>query len=176
MSRMKSSQIARRYAEALFTSISPSSRQPLLEEFKQVLIILDDVKVHEVFTHPRTSVERKSELIRFMGLSKAMENFLLLTVEKSREQFLTQIEGHFHELVLEAEKTALAEVVTAIPLAPKTIEQLKQQLQNLINKTVLINTTVDPRIGGGMIIKVDGKVIDGSVQHSLKRFQQALSS
>lgn len=176
MNTMKSTQIARRYAEALFSAISPTDRTNLAEEFRQVLKVFEDQVIADVFNHPRTTLARKSELIRLMKLSKTLENFLLLTVEKSRDQFLPQIESHFQRLVLEAEHTALAEVTSAIPLKTETLERLKDQLQKLVHKTVLLSTKVDSKIGGGLIIKVDGKVIDGSVSHSLKRFQRALTS
>ena len=84
MSAAKHSQVARRYAEALFAAADPSFLSELNEEFRLVIAILEDPKVKDAFYHPSTSRERKGQLIKLMQLSPVMENFLLLIVEKSR--------------------------------------------------------------------------------------------
>ncbi|HBN96422.1 MAG TPA: ATP synthase F1 subunit delta [Firmicutes bacterium] len=175
MSIIKHSQVAKRYAEALFATITPSDQTPvgISEEIQQVISILEDPKIHSVFHHPKTSKERKGELIKLMKVSPITETFLLLIVEKSREELLPSIAYHFEQLVLDAEQTTIAEIVSAIPLTTDTLEGLTQRLQKLTGKTVRLQTSVDPSIGGGMIIKVDGKVLDGSVSHTLKQFQRS---
>ena len=105
-----------------------------------------------------------------------MENFLLLIVEKNRDPFLAQIEREFASLVLTWQKITVAEVVSAVQLSPATLRQLQLQLEQISGKTVQLKTSLNPKIGGGLIIKMDGKVIDGSVAHSLQRFQRSLSS
>lgn len=175
MSGAKNSQVSRRYAEALFAAVSPADRALVLDEFQDVLTVLSDPQICEVFNHPRTSRTNKNELIRLMKRSKTMENFLLLIVEKSREQYLPAIRLHFEQQVLKAKQTTLAEVISAVPLTPETLQELTKKLGKLTQKTVLISSKVDPQIVGGMIVKVDGKVIDGSVSHTLKQFQRALS-
>jgi F-type H+-transporting ATPase subunit delta len=176
MSMTRHSQVAKRYAEALFASLAGSDHAPssVSEEFQKVVTVLADPKINGTFHHPKTSKERKGELIKLMNLSPITDNFLLLVVEKSREGLLPSIAHHFEHLVLDAQHTTIAEVVSAIPLAEETLNDLEQKLHTLTGKTVRIQTNVDPSIGGGMIIKVDGKVIDGSVSHTLKQFQRSL--
>ena len=176
MSVTKHSQVAKRYAEALFSTIVDSDQAPVRvsAEIQQVLSILGDSKINSVFHHPKTSKERKGELVKLMNVSPITESFLLLVVEKSREALLPSIAYHFEQLVLEAQQTTIAEVVSAIPLATETLEGLTERLQQLTGKTVRLETKIDPSIGGGMIIKVDGKVIDGSVSHTLRQFKRSL--
>ncbi len=174
MSAAKHSQVARRYAEALFAAADPSIRNELNEEFKLLLTILEDPKVRDAFHHPNTSRERKGQLIKLMQLSPVMENFLLLIVEKSREAILSSISSYFDQLVLEAQETTIAEVVSAVPLPTETLTGLEQKLQEFTGKAVRLQTHVDSSIGGGLIIKVDGKVIDGSVSNTLKQLQRSL--
>ena len=99
----------------------------------------------------------------------------MLIVEKSREALLPSMEHHFRQLVLETEGITIAHVTTAISLSEETLCQLQQRLNTLTGKTVRIQTKVDPRIGGGMIIKVDGKVLDGSISHTLKELQRSFA-
>ena len=78
------------------------------------------------------------------------------------------------QLVLEAQGDTLAEVVSAVPLPTETLTDLEQKLQEFTGKAVRLQTHVDSSIGGGLIIKVDGKVIDGSVSNTLKQLQRSL--
>lgn len=169
-------QIARRYAQALFDVVPAKERGTVLDEFKQALVVLADPKIHQVFTHPRTSLASKTELIRLMKLTKILENFFFLIVEKSREPFLSAIQKQFEELLLNAEQTSIADIIAAVPLNAETMTSLKKRLEELSGKTVRLNPMIDPTIGGGLIIKIDGKVLDGSVTNSLQRFQRTLTS
>ncbi|NMB20778.1 MAG: ATP synthase F1 subunit delta, partial [Firmicutes bacterium] len=95
---------------------------------------------------------------------------------KSRETLLPSVAYHFEQLVLEAEQTTIAEVISAVPLTGETLDELQQRLYTLTGKTIRLQTKIDPSIVGGMIIKVDGKVIDGSVNNTLRQFQRSLSN
>lgn len=176
MNSTRHSQVAKRYAEALFQAAAQVDRQELKEEFQGLLTIVADEKVHHAFHHPRTTKEHKNQLIKLMNLSPIMENFLLLVVEKSREGLLPAIGQYFEELVLAEQQTTLAEITSAVPLTEQNKEELQEQLQRLTGKTVLLRTQIDPKIMGGLVIKVDGKIIDGSVKQSLHKLQQSLSS
>ncbi len=176
MSVNKQSQVAKRYAEALFGTLNPTDHSDINEELRQVVLILADPKVYEAFHHPKTPKERKSELIKLMGLSSVAENFFLLITEKSRDTLIPSIAHHFEELVLAAQQTTKAAITSAVPLPDATLGELKEKLHKLTGKTVLLETKIDPSIGGGMIIKVDGKVIDGSVSHTLRKFHRSLLS
>lgn len=169
-----STQIALRYAKALFSVVPSDERSLIVEEFNRAVSVLQDPKIKQVFSYPRTSKARKSELIRLMNLSHTMENFLLLLVEKSREVLLPLIEREFEHLVLKAQNTAIAEITSAITLSDSVLKRLQNQLESLTQKTIVLRNKVDSKIGGGLIIKVDGQVVDGSITSSLKRLEQSL--
>lgn len=174
MSARLNPQIARRYAEALFAVVPENQLTVILKEFNQLLVVLAEPEIKRVFTHPRTPAYRKSELIRLIKLSKPLEHFILLTVEKSREPFLTQIRNEYEGLVLEAQGTAKAEVITAVPLKAETARELQERLEKRSGKRVILQETVDPNIGGGLVVKMQGEIIDGSVTHILSQFQRSI--
>ncbi len=174
MSTHSDPQISRRYAEALFSVVAAQEQTAILEEFNQLLLVLAEPDIKKVFAHPRTPNHRKSELIRLIKLSKPLEQFVLLTVEKSRENFLRQIRNEYEKLVLEAQGMAKAEVIAAVPLTEETLGALQQRLENRSGKKVILQETVDPEIGGGLVIKMEGEIIDGSVKHMLRQFRRTL--
>ena len=169
-------QIAKRYAAALFQSVPKADVRSVGEEFQTLIKVLEDPKVQGVFMHPRTGTERKQELIRLMGFSPTLENFLLFVVEKGREAWLEQIAQEFELLVLDSEQKTMAEVTSAVTLSDEVLEELEAKLSRLTAKTVLVRTNIDPAIGGGLVIKVDGRVIDGSVRNTLQKLKYRLTA
>ena len=57
--------------------------------------------------------------------------------------------------------------VTAVPLSAELSEKLKNRLETLTSKTVLLTNRVDPSIIGGVRLEMDGLQLEGSVQHQL---------
>lgn len=175
MNITRNSQIANRYARALFLAAG-KTRIELDEELKKVLKVLEDPVVSRVFYHPRTARERKAELIRLMQLSPVLQSFLLLVVEKGREALLPFIAQDFERLVLEEQNTTVAEVTSAVEMRSEERNALERRLSTLTGKKVLLRTAVDPGVGGGLVIKVDGKVLDASLKHRLELFAQSITN
>jgi len=65
------------------------------------------------------------------------------------------------------------EIVTATELTDIQLNKLKNKLAQKTKKEPMIKVTVDPKLLGGMIIKYEDKIIDGSV---LKQVQQLTAS
>lgn len=71
---------------------------------------------------------------------------------------------------------ALAEVTTAIPLNEKAEQTIAAELRRIIGKDVVLDTRVDPAIIGGVVVRVDGKLLDGSLRSSFQSLRQAMIS
>lgn len=174
MSTDINTQLAGRYALALFETVRAEERSAVLEELERFLKALEDPQIKRVFFHPRTALQRKGELIRLAQLCQVLEHFLLLTVEKSREEYLPHILKEYKELVLKAQEMTTARVVSAVPLNSATLASLQKHLEARSGKTVLLSPSVDPKVVGGLIVEMDGEVIDASVTRALKQFRRQL--
>lgn len=111
-----------------------------------------------------------------MQLSPLLESFLLLVVEKGREGFIPMMYREFEQLVLDDQNTSVAEVTSALDLTPEECSELQQKLSKLTGRKVILRMQVDPSIVGGLIIKVDGKVLDASLKHRLNALAHTLTS
>ena len=60
-----------------------------------------------------------------------------------------------------------AKVTSAVPLSEKEEKALIEKLEKMTGNTVLLDVEVNDSILGGMIVEIDGKVIDGSLQNRL---------
>ena len=80
----------------------------------------------------------------------------------------------FRRLAAEHRGEATAEVVTARPLNDGQLAQLRQQLRGRAGRDVNIDTSVDPNILGGIVVKLGSQQIDASIRTKLNRLAQAM--
>lgn len=64
---------------------------------------------------------------------------------------------------------------TAVELEEKTQQEIKKSLSKKMSKgEIILTTEVDPTLLGGILLEMDGRVIDASLKRKLKGFHQAL--
>lgn len=170
---MLSRSVARRYAAALFDIAREKEKLGEIEtELSNLVETIDanrDLK--RVFYHRLIKEKDKKAIIKevFSGrVSPILMNFINLLIDKRREVYLVSIKEQYIALANEARNILDADVTSAIELAPNDIKDLQGRLSQITGKNVRIRTSVDPKIIGGLVIKVGDRVIDGSI---LKRLQ-----
>jgi F-type H+-transporting ATPase subunit delta len=67
-------------------------------------------------------------------------------------------------------------VKSAVPLDENDRSLLIQRLQNMMGKKIVLETTVEPRLIGGLIVRVSDKLIDGSTKAMLSNLKQAMGT
>ena len=82
----------------------------------------------------------------------------------------------FAELHDAAMKLSTAQVTSAVELTPAQKAELTAQLTKKLGRTIRLECDVDASLLGGMIVRVDGKVIDGSVRHKLQQIKEVMNS
>jgi F-type H+-transporting ATPase subunit delta len=88
---------------------------------------------------------------------------------------IPQIAAAFDRLERERERRVTAHVISAIPLTEQQEQRLKEQLSRRTDRTVDLETRVDPSIIGGLIVRVGDELIDASVAGRLRRIEAQLS-
>ena len=63
---------------------------------------------------------------------------------------------------------SVAHVTTAVPLTATQETRLVATLERLYGRTMGLQVQVDPAVLGGLVIRVDDEVIDGSIAHRLE--------
>ena len=69
-----------------------------------------------------------------------------------------------------------AHVTTARPLADEQKAEIASKLGKALGKIVVVHDRVEPRLLGGLIVKLGDKVIDGSAKRRLDKLRRALAS
>ena len=67
-----------------------------------------------------------------------------------------------------------AKIISAVVLNPEEEERIKQYLKRKFGKNFVLKIEINERIMGGLIIKVEDKVIDLSLDGKLKSLKEQL--
>lgn len=81
----------------------------------------------------------------------------------------------YEELYNSARKLSTAYVTSAVALNDAEKEQLRTKLEKKLGRTIRLECAVDETLLGGLIVQVDGKVIDGSLKHRLHEIKEVMN-
>lgn len=68
----------------------------------------------------------------------------------------------------------MADVTTATQLSPTQMDALKEALNDAMGRDVQVNTSIEPEILGGMIVKVGSRMIDNSLRTKLSNLENVM--
>jgi F-type H+-transporting ATPase subunit delta len=110
------------------------------------------------------------------GLSDLTRDFLGV-VARNRRLFAVpaMIEEYLKKLA-ERRGEVTAEVTVARPLNEARQAALLEQLRRAVGARVAVNVRVDPRLLGGMIVKVGSRMVDASLNSRLQRLRLAMKA
>jgi len=179
---LMSAEIVEPYAEAL---MSLADSQNLVEQFgndakELVSVLKESQELQQFLASPVIKTEDKKAVLRQItgeGLHHYMVNFLQLLIDKKRTAFLTGILEQFLALVRERTSTVLAEVTSVTELTQEQRDRVTEQVKAMTNANdVEIETTLDPNLIGGVVIKVGSQVLDASLRGQLRRIGLSLET
>lgn len=171
---MTKAEVARRYARALVKSAIDYVRMDAtaLRE-----IVSGSEEFRQLLTNPLISPREKSRIIRemFQGkLHTVTLNFLDTLVERRREALLPDILDAFQDELDRYEGILVVKAVTAIPMSREQIEKLEDKISGLTGRRVRVETSVDPSIKGGILIKIGDRTIDATIDTAFQKLRENL--
>ena len=171
--------VSRRYASALFNSAQKLSSADVVQKDLDTLVSHwnQTPALEKALESPLIPADKKHALIDELfakELSPLSASFLHLLVDKRREEILRTVQEEFRVLSDDAKGTIRAEAVVAGPLSDADKASLVAGLQARTGKQVELNVSVDPVILGGVVVRMQGAVIDGSVRGALERLREQM--
>src|SRR5262245_54678867 len=172
--------IGRRYARAFLDIVREKGDLEAslteLESFGEVLRSSEEMRL--LMTDPEFGPEKRkkifvtlSERLRF---SPATVNFLKLLIDRDRLGFYESVLRHYRELTDEALGRVRVYVHVLDPLGEAATKKLQKILEKITQRKVLLEMESDPNILGGMVIKIQDMVFDGSVRSALHRMKEKM--
>lgn len=179
MTRTTARAAAARFARALFDVVRTGDPERAGEDLGAfVALVSGHADLHRALTSPAVPASAKqkivAELLRVQPLADPVARLLGLLAERDRLVLLPGIVEAYRQRLLDHQQVVRAEVTTAVPLASDRAAALEQSLAEATGKRVLVSTSVDPAILGGIVARIGSRVYDGSVAHHLQRVKAQL--
>ncbi len=177
---MISSSITRRYAEAL---ISIGVEEDSCEKFESELTKINDtlnenIELRNVLYSSVYPIKNRKgilkEIAKRLEVSKNIENFLNLLIDKKRIEFLPHILKRYKEILDQIVGRIRAKVIVAKSIPDELVSKLKESLEKSSGKEVLLDMQEDPAIIGGVITKMGNVIFDGSIRTQLEKVKKSI--
>ncbi|WP_034988033.1 ATP synthase F1 subunit delta [Liquorilactobacillus sucicola] len=171
--------VAHRYGKALFDLAEEHDiRRPLLEELTELKGIFEEQPELNVFlTSKQISYLDKVKMIKLLTktASQTVTNLLNMTFDYGRICNLDAIINEYIRLNDEFERTVRASVVTAIKLEDAQKERLASSFAGVVGaEKVYLDEKIDPEIIGGVVLKSNSYIYDGSIKTKIARIKRLL--
>ncbi len=172
--------VSKRYAKALFDiCIEDSSMDKVSEDARQIANLYKEEDFKILMTHPNLSSEDRFNTIKSAfgdELSQTLYGFFHVIFSKNRETYILEILESFLELVDTHNGVTTAVVKTPFELTNDKVNQIKSKLSTKLNKKVDVIVELDKSLIGGIVINVDGLLIDTSIKSSINNLTKQLMS
>ena len=171
--------VGNRYASALFEAGIELDKT---KEFNKELEFLKEVfegedKLLQILHHPKISNSEKVDLIDNLfkdRISQELINFLYILIDKRREGYILEIIDEYKILFNKRENIINVTSITAVPMEESSKLKLITVLQEKLKKTINLTNEIDETIIGGVLLKVEDKLVDGTFKGQLEAMGKAI--
>lgn len=164
-----------RYSYALFSLAKEENKlDEIFEDFSAFIkAYQENDEIKKVFSMLSKN-EQKGIIEKITPNNEIFKNFLFILIDKDRFELIKLMYLDFKKMYNEEKNILEAEVVTKIPLDESARNKLLNKLKEKFDEEIILTEKIDKNILGGIILYVDGKVIDLSVKQKLNDLKKKL--
>lgn len=108
-------------------------------------------------------------------LPREVVSFLMLLCEKGRMECFSAAVAEYRALLNAATHIFDARVTCATALTDAEKEKLTKKLETIYGGQIRTTYVVDPSLLGGLIVEIDGKIMDGSLRRRLRDVKEVMN-
>ena len=169
---MRTGTVARNYAEAL---LACGQKHDAVARYGELLdavagAVATEPRLAAVLESPRVPKARKKQLLRTALAAFAPDpfvRFIEAVVQRGRQGQLREMSAAYQALVDVHLNRIHAGVTTAHDVDPELARSIAATLSAVVGKEVLPHFKTDPRLLGGLVVRVGDRVLDGSLRRRL---------
>lgn len=176
---MNYAKIGVRFAKALFlTAVEENALENVHQDMQIIKQLITENPSFTTFLN--TPILKPSEKKHFFEsvfnkqVHPLVLRFLFLLTEHRRENRLSDIIRNFNALYLNYKNTLSANLITTIKADEAMMNQFKEKLQQMLQKTILLQNTINEKMDGGFILQVEDMEFDASVKTQLNKIKNNL--
>ena len=108
------------------------------------------------------------------SLPKNVCSFLQLLCEQGNIKQFFDIADEYARLLTAHRSMSNAVVYSVVELSQAQKSALTARLEKLCKKTLSVSYVIDKSIMGGILVDIDGSIIDGSIRHRLHEIKEVI--
>ena len=171
--------MSKAYADALYSLAMDAGREDeTLDALRLVSKTLRDMpEACDLLASPAVPKDERQAVVdkAFGEMSEPALGFLHVLVGKGHIRQLNDCIKAYEELHDAARKLATASVTSAIVLTDAEKSKLKCALEQRLGRKIRLECSIDPSLLGGLVVQVDGRIIDGSLKHRLHEIKEVMN-
>ena len=174
------STLARPYAKAAFSYAGQEDAlAQWLEELQLVAAVVSDPAVGALLSDPSLTTDAQAE--SFIGLfadelGDSRKRFLKVLADNRRLGLAPHILEQFAHLKAQREQSVEVEMVSPFEVPEEVRDRIAKALGSRLDRKIVVSTSIDSSLLGGVLIRAGDLVIDGSVRGRLNKLAEALTN
>lgn len=173
------SDVVKEYAKALFALAMESGKE---QEYAKSLDLLNDVfsenpQYLQLLSSPGIPLSERCDVLDNAfsdNVPTHVLSFVKLLCERRYIKEFDLCVEEYKKLLNEIKKMSCAKVISAVELREEEKTALKDKLEKMSGRTVMLKCEVDETILGGLIIEIDGKTVNASIKEHLKNVKDVI--
>jgi F-type H+-transporting ATPase subunit delta len=165
------------YARAVFEiALERNELDKWQSDLDKMAELAKDAVLLTLLKSPKLKFEDKAKLVndRLPEMGTLTRNLAYLLVVKRKMNLIGGIAKQYQQMVDNYHGIEHAEITTAIPLEDADRTKIEKVLSKTLGKKLIIETKVDPAIIGGLVVRVNGKLLEGSTRNKLLSLKKEL--
>lgn len=173
-------QTSKEYAVALFMLAKENAAE---QEYARALemvseLFRENIEYIDFLASPSIPPKERLAAIEeaFAGaLPEHIVNFLQVLCEKGHIRSFEGCVSEYNKLFEASRHVVTAQVRSAVPLTDEEKEGLRRKLEKMNGASVILGCSVDESLIGGMVVEIEGKVMDGSLRRRLYEVKDVIA-
>lgn len=172
-------EISKEYAQALFMLACEEGRQreyaQALEQVKAVFI--DQPDYAQLLASPAIPMQERLHAMEAAFAELVPEHvlsYLKLLCERGRIGCFVESVEVYQALLDASERVANAKITSAVELTEEEKQKLQLALERRCKGQVRAEYVVDRELLGGLVVELDGNVLDGSLRQRLSEVKEVI--
>lgn len=174
------STLARPYAKAAFEYASTENAlSEWLKELQLVAAVVGQAPVETLLGDPGLTTEAQgAQFLDIFGdaLGASRQRFVAVLAENRRLGLAPEILALFAHFKAQREQSVDVDMVSAFEIPDDVRDRVAAALGKRLDREVVVSTSTDSSLLGGVLIRAGDLVIDGSVRGRLNKLAEALTN
>jgi F-type H+-transporting ATPase subunit delta len=176
---MTEKRVSIRYARALLNiAVKESLTDLVLKDLQAINAMLDSSRELINFTNsPIIQYWKKKKVFSEIfeeKISKLTMGFLVLLLEKRRENLIPSIAVQYEEIYNKLNHLLPVQIESATSMSDSNKEQIETRLRELTKQTVIPRFSENASLKGGLKVRIDDWVFDATISNQLAQLHKQL--